>query len=80
MMLSVSRASVVLTEEAVLSGMSAAVVCLDSQWSLIDSHSRENPRSGVVVDNAAYLIFTSGSTGTPKAAAISHRNFTNLLY
>ena len=83
LMLSVSGASVVLTEEAVLSdrsGVSAAVLCLDSQWSLIDSHSRENPRSQVVADNAAYLIFTSGSTGTPKAAATCHRTYTNLLY
>ena len=83
LMLSVSGASVVLTEEAVLSdrsGVSAAVLCLDSQWSMIDSHSRENPRSQVVADNAAYLIFTSGSTGTPKAAATCHRTYTNLLY
>jgi amino acid adenylation domain-containing protein len=83
LMLSVSRASALLTEEVVLSGRSvsvAAVLCLDSQWSMIDSHSRENPRSQVVADNAAYLIFTSGSTGTPKAAATCHRTYTNLLY
>ncbi|HEU4508572.1 MAG TPA: amino acid adenylation domain-containing protein [Pyrinomonadaceae bacterium] len=83
LMLSVSKASVLLSEDAVVSGRSVtatAVLCLDSQWSMIDSHSRENPSSEVVADNAAYLIFTSGSTGTPKAAAVCHRSFTNLLY
>ena len=83
LMLSVSKASVLLTEEAVVSGRSVtatAVLCLDSQWSMIDSHSRENPSSEVVADNAAYLIFTSGSTGTPKAAATCHRTYTNLLF
>ncbi len=81
LMLSASRAGVVLTEETVMSGCSGvSVLCLDTQWSMIDSHSHENPRSQVVADNAAYLIFTSGSTGTPKAAAISHRSFTNMLY
>jgi amino acid adenylation domain-containing protein len=83
LMLSVSNAGVVLTAEAVLSGRTgvtaATVVCLDSQWSLIASHSSENPYSEVDADNAAYLIFTSGSTGTPKAAATSHRTYTNLL-
>ncbi len=65
LMLSVSGASVVLSEET---------------WPVIASHSSENPRSQVVADNAAYLIFTSGSTGTPKAAAICHRSFTNMLH
>jgi amino acid adenylation domain-containing protein len=84
LMLSVSKANVLLTEDAIVSGRSGvtatAVLCLDSQWSMIDSHSHENPSSDVVADNAAYLIFTSGSTGTPKAAAVCHRSFTNLLY
>jgi amino acid adenylation domain-containing protein len=50
------------------------VVCLDKEWPAIAKESAENPESGVLADNPAYLIYTSGSTGRPKGVLVSHQN------
>ncbi len=58
---------------------SAHVICLDSDWSEIASHSQTNPRSGVTPDNLAYAIYTSGSTGKPKGVLVNHFNVVRLF-
>ncbi len=78
-MLSDSQASVLLTDSSItLSGQPLTVVCLDT--SNFCQNSQENPASGVIPENLAYIIYTSGSTGKPKGVAMSHRSLVNLLY
>ncbi len=58
----------------------ARVVCLDTDWELIERGSHSQPVSDVTSDDLAYVIFTSGSTGKPKGVEISHRAVVNLLH
>jgi amino acid adenylation domain-containing protein len=55
------------------------IVCLDTDWEIIERQSEENLISEVKFDNLAYVIYTSGSTGKPKGVAIEHRNAVALL-
>ncbi|MDZ8034054.1 non-ribosomal peptide synthetase [Nostoc sp. DedSLP04] len=57
----------------------AIVVCLDTDWEVINSCSRENLVSGVQPNNLAYVIYTSGSTGKPKGVLVNHQNVTRLF-
>ncbi|MHC5860251.1 amino acid adenylation domain-containing protein [Nostoc sp.] len=78
-MLSDSQASVLLTDSSItLSGQPLTVVCLDTLN--FCQNSQENPVSGVIPENLAYVMYTSGSTGKPKGVAMSHRSLVNLLY
>ena len=56
------------------------LVCLDSDWPLIERESPENPAAGATPANLAYVIYTSGSTGKPKGALIEHRGLVNYLW
>jgi amino acid adenylation domain-containing protein/non-ribosomal peptide synthase protein (TIGR01720 family) len=56
-----------------------AVVDLRADWNLIAQESTENSRTGVTVDNLAYIIYTSGSTGRPKGVAGAHRQLLSYL-
>lgn len=60
-------------------GTDARIVCLDTEWEEIASHSRENPSVSVMPENLVYAIYTSGSTGKPKGTLITHRGLTNYL-
>ncbi|MGD1911666.1 MAG: amino acid adenylation domain-containing protein, partial [Rivularia sp. (in: cyanobacteria)] len=55
-------------------------IALKNDWEKISQDSTDNPKSGVISDNLAYLIYTSGSTGKPKGVAIAHRNTVTLLH
>ncbi|MCP5003653.1 MAG: AMP-binding protein, partial [Planctomycetes bacterium] len=55
------------------------VVCLDSEWQLIEDYSDENPVRQSGPENMAYVIYTSGSTGKPKGVMIEHSSLTNLV-
>jgi len=71
-----SQMAMMLTQQPLLTSIPAErvpVVCLDSDWEVISSHSKENPTSGVSGDNAAYVIYTSGSTGAPKGVVVEHK-------
>ncbi|HEY9830739.1 MAG TPA: amino acid adenylation domain-containing protein [Stenomitos sp.] len=76
-----SQVSVVLTTEKLVAQLpehTAPVVCLDTDWDVIEQMSEENPLSNVQAHNLAYVIYTSGSTGKPKGITIEHRSVLNL--
>jgi amino acid adenylation domain-containing protein len=53
-------------------------ICLDSNWTVISSQSKENPANKTSAENLAYMIYTSGSTGRPKGTMLQHRGLCNL--
>ena len=55
------------------------VVCLKSDWPMIDEENSGDCSSEALPDNLAYVLYTSGSTGTPKGVMISHRAAMNYL-
>jgi amino acid adenylation domain-containing protein len=82
-MLEETGASVLLTEANLVRLMpatSARVICLDSDWPIIDEADDYNPVSGVSTENLAYIIYTSGSTGRPKGVMVSHGNLLNSIF
>ena len=80
-MLSDSQVPILLTTQNLVAKLpehQAQVVCLDTDWATIAGESKQNPNSGVTVENLAYLIYTSGSTGTPKGVLVPHEGLSNL--
>jgi amino acid adenylation domain-containing protein len=77
-----SKASVVLTQESLVSGLprfGGRTLCLDKDWSKIAGESAENLSGPVNPEDLAYVLFTSGSTGRPKGVEISHGAVINFL-
>ena len=83
-----SRVSIVVSEEALAAGLPATVsevICLDGERFANHAASEEDVGGvvgGIVVgggDHLAYIIYTSGSTGVPKGVGVSHRNLLNYL-
>ena len=75
-----SKISILLTQNQLRSRLpehQARVVALDSDWSKIVLHSRENPTMKNTGENLAYVIYTSGSTGKPKGVMITHSALSN---
>ena len=56
------------------------IVCLDTDWEIIERQSEANLISEVKLDNLAYVIYTSGSTGTPKGVLGTHRGTVNRCF
>jgi surfactin family lipopeptide synthetase A len=54
------------------------IVCLDTDWEIIERHSEENPGCSFTPENLAYVIYTSGSTGKPKGVLVAHSGVSNL--
>jgi non-ribosomal peptide synthetase component F len=78
-----SQASVLLTQEALLTEWpenQVQVVCLDRDWEIISQCATENLVRIARKENLAYVIYTSGSTGKPKGVQIQHQSLTNFLY
>ncbi|MEP0886040.1 amino acid adenylation domain-containing protein, partial [Trichocoleus sp. ST-U3] len=74
--------SVLLTQQLLaekLCDRTAQVICLDTDWEVIDRESQENPTSDVQPENLVYVLFTSGSTGKPKGVAVEHRQLVNYV-
>ncbi|MFC1851967.1 amino acid adenylation domain-containing protein [candidate division CSSED10-310 bacterium] len=63
-----------------LSRVETQIIDIDSLWQEIKPDWVENPHSGVIPDNLAYIIYTSGTTGKPKGVLISHRNVVGFLH
>ncbi len=55
------------------------IVCLDTDWQIIERQSEANLISEVKLDNLAYVIYTSGSTGKPKGVQVLHSAVVNFL-
>ena len=81
LMIAESHASVLLTEENLLSRLpntTARVICLEHEFPDAPVSSRLDS-SEVSQKNLAYILFTSGSTGKPKGVMISHGNLTSFF-
>ncbi|MBN3909402.1 MAG: amino acid adenylation domain-containing protein [Nostoc sp. NMS1] len=81
-MLNDSQAQVLLTQRQLVDSIpntAVQVICLDTDWELIDTHSEKNPQTEVQTNNLAYVIYTSGSTGKPKGVMIEHRSLVNFI-
>jgi len=73
---------VLLTQErfrANLTGHSAQVLCLDTEWTTIAREPQADVPSAVSEQNLAYVIYTSGSTGQPKGVMVTHKGLMNYL-
>ncbi|MBN3951615.1 MAG: amino acid adenylation domain-containing protein [Nostoc sp. NMS7] len=82
--------SVVLTQEKLVDKLGdrlrrgfaerkADVICLDSNWDIINQQTKHNPTTSTKADNLAYVMYTSGSTGQPKGVAVDHRAVNRLV-
>jgi amino acid adenylation domain-containing protein len=81
MIISDSRAPVVLTRSDIAAGLSledARVISLDGESAEIAKESESGLPAETTPDNLAYIIYTSGTTGRPKGVMINHRSLMNL--
>ncbi|WP_144052388.1 non-ribosomal peptide synthetase [Anabaena sp. PCC 7108] len=81
-MLSDAGVSVLLTQQRLLPQLPEQTVpriCLDSENSLLQTQSLDNPHFEVQPHDLAYVIYTSGSTGRPKGVMNTHRGICNRL-
>jgi amino acid adenylation domain-containing protein/thioester reductase-like protein len=89
-MLEDTQLSVILTQEKLVNKLGdrlqrgfvfgkASVICLDSNWDIINQQTQHNPTNSIKADNLAYVMYTSGSTGQPKGVSIVHRGVVRLV-
>jgi amino acid adenylation domain-containing protein len=81
-MLKDAQAQVLLTHQPLqhrFGDLGIPVVCLDSDWPVIATHSAANPANDTNDENLAYVIYTSGSTGKPKGVGIAVRGLSNYV-
>jgi amino acid adenylation domain-containing protein len=81
-MLADAQAAVLVTESRVLPTLPAGnvpVICLDTDWAVVEQHPASNPDAPCTLDDLAYVIYTSGSTGRPKGVQVTHRGIVNLM-
>ncbi|HEY0606557.1 MAG TPA: amino acid adenylation domain-containing protein, partial [Herpetosiphonaceae bacterium] len=81
-----SGAGLILTTEALLPALAAAIEQLPTQPPVAvaehliqEQRATTNPPVRVLSDQLAYVIYTSGSTGVPKGAMVEHRGMLNHL-
>ncbi|MDF5719562.1 MAG: amino acid adenylation domain-containing protein [Rhizonema sp. PD37] len=89
-MLEDTELSVVLTQEKLVNKLGdrlrrgfaerkADVICLDSNWDIINQQTKQNPTTSLKAQDLAYVMYTSGSTGQPKGVSIVHRGVVRLV-
>jgi amino acid adenylation domain-containing protein/thioester reductase-like protein len=81
-MLEDTQLSIILTQEKLvnkLGELKASIICLDSNWDIINQQTQNNPNHSIKADNLAYVIYTSGSTGQPKGVSIVHQGVVRLV-
>ncbi|MCA1579632.1 MAG: amino acid adenylation domain-containing protein, partial [Acidobacteria bacterium] len=77
-----TQVPVVLTQEHLLDSLPShwgTVLCLDSEWELIEDESDQNLDNRNTAENLAYVIYTSGSTGRPKGVCVTHRGVVRVV-
>ena len=82
-MLEDAEVAVLLTQALLVESLpkhQGRIVCLDTDWEIIERQSEANLISEVKLDNLAYVIYTSGSTGTPKGVLGTHRGTVNRCF
>ncbi|HEY6802289.1 MAG TPA: amino acid adenylation domain-containing protein [Pyrinomonadaceae bacterium] len=62
-----------------LTEVKTPIVCLDTDWDVINREAAANLDVNVVEGNLAYVIYTSGTTGRPKGVQITHAALLNLI-
>ena len=81
-MLEDASVPVILTQRQLVESLpkhQARIVCLDTDWEIIERHREANLISEVKLDNLAYVIYTSGSTGKPKGVSVPHQAVNRLV-
>ncbi|HKG80928.1 MAG TPA: amino acid adenylation domain-containing protein [Pyrinomonadaceae bacterium] len=82
-MLEDAKASVLLTQEALVHRLPAQVsnvVLIDADWEVISQERGGNVPDASNGEQPAYIIYTSGSTGMPKGIVIPHRGINRLFF
>ena len=77
-----AQVSVLLSQEKLVESLPkspAHLVCLDTDWQLIEKSTQENLLNPARSENLAYVIYTSGSTGKPKGVLVQHSNVVRLF-
>jgi amino acid adenylation domain-containing protein len=80
-MLEDASVPVILTQRQLVESLpkhQARIVCLDTDWEIIEGQREENPGCSLTPENLAYVIYTSGSTGKPKGVLVPHSGVSNL--
>jgi amino acid adenylation domain-containing protein len=81
-MLADTQLNIILTQSQLVKKLpthQAEVICLDTEWGNIQSHSSANLTCQINPDNLAYVMYTSGSTGQPKGVSVTHRGVVRLV-
>lgn len=75
LMMDDAQIAILLTQTTLLPELPACsgrVICLDTDWPVIEREISSDPRNTTVAQHLAYIIYTSGSTGKPKGVEIAH--------
>ncbi|MBN3950382.1 MAG: amino acid adenylation domain-containing protein [Nostoc sp. NMS7] len=81
-MLADAQVKVLLTQHSLVTSLPEypdSVICLDTDWEIINQQSTEKLTTAVTPANLAYIIYTSGSSGQPKGVMIPHAGIVNHL-
>jgi len=81
-MLEDAQVPVILTQRQLVESLpkhQARIVCLDTDWEVMERQSEENLSPQVTPDNLAYVMYTSGSTGIPKGVSVIHQGVVRLV-
>jgi amino acid adenylation domain-containing protein len=62
-----------------LSPLRAEVMCIDTDWAVVEREDTSDVESGIRPENLVYVIYTSGSSGRPKGVQVQHASLTNLI-